>query len=57
MDVKYVFSVRSLTNPQESFRLVLILPICDTFSINSQKTFLSADFCMQYIFSFDSDMF
>ena len=39
--------VRSLTNAQESFKLVLILPIFYTFSVNSQNTFLSADFCMQ----------
>ena len=39
-----MFRVRSLTNAQESFKLVLILPIFHTFSVNSQNTFLSADF-------------
>ena len=38
--------VRTLTNAQESFNLVLILPIFHTFSVNNQNTFLSADFCM-----------
>ena len=38
--------VRSLTNAQESFKLVLIVPIFHTFSVNSQNTFLLADFCM-----------
>ena len=38
--------VRSLTNAQESLRLVFISPIFHTFSVNSQKPFLSADFCM-----------
>ena len=37
--------VPSLTNAQESFKLVLILTICHTFSVRSQNTFLSADFC------------
>ena len=42
--------VRSLTNTQESHKLVfcpLIVPlIFQTFSVNSQDTFLSADLCM-----------
>ena len=38
--------VRSLTKAQESFKLVLILPICHTISVNSGCTFLSPDFCI-----------
>ena len=41
-----IFCVRSLTNAQEGFTLVLILPICHTISVNSQYNVLSADFCM-----------
>ena len=29
----------------------------NTFPVNSQNTFLLADFCMVYMFSFDSNMF
>ena len=36
--------VRLLANAQESFMLVLIAFIYHTFSVNSQNTFLSADF-------------
>ena len=43
MDVQFVVSS---TNAQESFKLVLILSIFHTFSVNSQTTFLSADVCM-----------
>ena len=35
----------------------LILPIFHTFSVNSQNTFLLADFCMVYMFIFYSNMF
>ena len=55
-----MFSVQSLKNAQERFNLIfqpLISPIFHTFSVNSQNTFLLADFCMVYMFSFDSNMF
>ena len=41
MDVKYAVS----DHAQESFKLAIILTICHTFSVSSQNTFPSADFC------------
>ena len=55
MEVK-IRCVWSLTNAKSSFKFVfepLMLPIFNTFSVNSQNTFLSADFCVVLLFSFD----
>ena len=41
-----IFSVRSLTNVQKSFKLVFEPSILPNFSASSQNTFLSAGFCM-----------
>ena len=41
--------VSSLTNAKESFKFVFLtlnFTISDTFLVNSQNTFLSANFCM-----------
>ena len=34
---------------QESFKLVLIIPIFHTFSVNSQTTFVSADITLYIV--------
>ena len=40
----YILCPILLLNAQGSLMLVLISSICHTFSVNSQNTFLSADF-------------